>query len=176
MYNSQLMKITHIAMLFALCLSIGCGKDGEPGKDGIDGTNGQDGSANVQPFNYTIENWGYDGNHYFVEVNETNGFTLSANDLATGALMSYIKSGSSFFALPYVSFLGNNTTQHYRPVYSENKFRIWVDNSTGGDTYPELDGPREIKIVIIPQAQRLAEPDLDLTNYQEVKRVFNLKD
>lgn len=172
------MKISYFFPLALFFLIIACkGPKGDPGTDGpmgIQGIQGTPGNANVYTYNYTILSWGYDGNHYYSEVDGADGFELSAADLSSAATMAYIKTGSLYVALPTVSFPSGGT-QYYRPYFGVNLFRIWVDTE-GGDVAPEFEAPRDVKVVIIPQSQRLAEPDVDLLNYEDVKRTFNLED
>jgi hypothetical protein len=55
----------------------------------------------------------------------------------------------------------------------------WVYDSqfSAGDDPNEYYGTTvRYKIVVIPESQRKANPDLDLTNYEAVKATFHLKD
>ncbi len=169
-----ILAMTTIVVFFASCT-----KKGEPGAQGPAGQNGTDGNANVHSFNYRITAWGYDGNYYYSDLTASEGLSISASDIANGALMSYIETTAGWTLLTYAYPLGSNGTQFYRAYFDVNNFLIRVNNSNSSSDAPYLtatpSSPRGIKIVVIPQL-RMAQTDIDWSNYQDVKREFNLAD
>lgn len=164
-------NIIYLLMVVVIAFA-GCAKDGE---DGAQGPAGQDGNANVYAFNYTITQWGWDGNYVYSEVDASDGLSISASDIANGALLSYIETSAGWSALPYPYPIGGGTAQHYRGFFEVNHFLIRVSNYDGSNPNPPaLTAPRKIKIVVIPQ--RIANPNVNTDNYEEVKSAYNLKD
>jgi hypothetical protein len=170
-----------LALSSILLLLASCAKDGETGPQGPagqDGTNGTDGNANVYSFNYGITQWGWDGNYVYSEIDDSDGLSISASDIANGALLAYIETSAGWSALPYPYPIGGGTVQFYRGFFDVNHFLIRVSNYDGSNPNPpalqaSTSSPRNIKIVVIPQ--RIANPNINVYNYEEVKVAYNLK-
>jgi len=174
--------------VFILCLMsiiiFSCEKEGPvgpPGPAGKDGTDGKDGNANVTSITKSIapSDWqasGISGEdlyfYYEISISEIT------NDIVQkGAVMIYIKQADgSYHALPttynfYSSFLGYYYHTTIRYSFNTGKARIEIEDSDMNTYRPEVS--LEFKIVIIAGIT-LKSLSIDLTNYQDVKKCFDL--
>ena len=163
-----ILAICTVAVMIASCETEGPqGPAGTPGKDG------KDGNANVNTFNYTITSWGFDGNYWYADFAPS----ISSAAISDGAVMGYIYTSSGWTSLPYLYYVGGGVTQYYRSFFSQNNFLIQIrlsDGSTPTSAQNLLSTPRDVKVVVIPG--RLANPNVNLNSYEEVKAAYNLKD
>lgn len=153
------------------------GTNGNNGTNGTNGQDGEDGNANVQSQTFTVNTWthfgtvGQPGDGYYVQLN----YPAITNDIvSTGAVIAYMTGVSgAWVALPYSEPKSSYTT-YINYTYQLNQALIQIQDS---DFFtPQPSGTTYIKIVVISSAARLANPELDYTNYYEVKGAFNLKD
>jgi hypothetical protein len=171
-------KIKTILMLVVIAgisTTISCTKEGEKGQDGlngingIDGTNGTDGNANVQNFNITVNtgDWTYD-NLYQRQYYQ---YSLTAN--YNSLVVCYVMSGSGKQIMPYYEAVNQRNYDFANVLYQSSPYIEFQYTDYTSTTTPPSSS-KNFYIVIIPA--RLANPDIDYSNYNEVKRVFNLKD
>lgn len=150
---------------------IGCAKDGKDGKDGLPGPAGQDGNANVKNYSLTVSSWQwtYDNlyeRHYYRFYNSSNSQSL---------VYGYVMSGSGKQAIPYYNCVTSNAWCRQFDLsntlfsgYIELQYTNYVNrtNAPTSDNY--------FYLVIVPPNIRMANPNVDWTNYEEVKKTFNL--
>ncbi len=163
----NLKSILAICLLSILITS--CTKDGETGPQGPQGPQGAagtNGSSNVTSFTFGISSsaWihGSGDVYYYVK-------SYSIADVTGSAVMVYIKdSYGSWVAMPVSDWLYVGDQFIYR--YNSGGFEL--------DYYYSVrpSSTRYFKAVIIPPASRAANPNVNYSNYQEVKAAFNLAD
>lgn len=137
-----------------------CAKDGETGPQG----------PNATTNSFTITSWESVPN--ILTRTAADGLNISSNDV----VLSYFNSGNDWIPFPFQSSVGGGLFVFYRPYFHQDYFNLNVINSDG--TTPSqsslLSTPREIKLVVIPA--RIANPNVNVNNYEEVKAAYNLKD
>jgi hypothetical protein len=144
----------------------GC-KKGDTGPAGTAGTNGV---ANISNSVVTVypADWQNIGTGYWgVGINNSN-IVSATNDAVFGYMQLPTSSVTAFIALPTSNMLAGGDQVLYS--YSAGKFQLYYQYATAPTT------SIQIKMVVIPPAGRLANPNVNYKNYEEVKKVFNLKD
>lgn len=165
------MKTTNKLIMGLLLVSITLLNSCKKGDDGIDG---KDGNANVTSVTLTATSWAWDGVNYWRHADFSGVSILTSDVCSTGAVMVYFTDGSgNYIPLPISLNLTSTVQQHWFFAYLTNKISIFYENSNLSDPNPP---PTSFKLVCIPQKSMMANPNLDLKNYNEVKKVFNLKD
>jgi len=159
----NLMFIALIIMVFA-----GCKKEVE----GPAGPRGADGNANVksQEIMVTTVEWTGGGNGYSVQKLCS---IITGDIYNSGAVMAYLKIGDNWRALPYTNWSGGTWTTNVLFEYLEGSIRFRFQDDDGLTPNP---GNRTFKVVAIESRLLEANPTLDLTNYDDVKRVLNLNE
>lgn len=152
-------------MIASVLTTFSC-KKGDPGPQGLPGTNGKDGNANVQSFSFTTSAWILVGSYWYYDYNLPSGTNMN------GGVFMYLQSGTTYAALPLTV-----NDEEYLYSYDTSAGQVEADvQSASGSTAISNPGFLGFKIVIIPPAQRLANPNVNYKNYEEVKAAFNLKD
>jgi hypothetical protein len=152
-----------IAILSIAMLIFGCSEDGKPGEKG------EPGNANVNVLaDFTIlpTDWQTTGNLKYVTIS-ING--LTQNIVNSSAVMVYQKNAStgSYIALPY----------SYQGIDRGFAFGLnYIQITLSASSPITVTGNTIIKAVIIPSSSRMANPNVNWKNYEEVKSRFNLKD
>lgn len=163
--------ILGMIMLFALTFNA-CKKP-KDGETGPQGPAGPAGNANVINYSITVSSsqWTYDSFY------ERHYYRYYTSDNSQSAVYGYVMSGTGKQAIPYYHCPSWQCIQYdmatnlfQSPPYIEFQFTNYTSSTTppSSNTY--------LYLVIVPPAQRLAHPDVDYTNYEEVKKAFNLKD
>lgn len=174
------------------CLLNSCAKDGETGPAGATGaagTNGTNGNANVKTYNYTINQSDW--------IQQTPSILFSPSLPCAGITQAIIDSG---MVLVYwdANNLGAPNPHNYVqfPVIGWNSVadRImassWQLSPTGGGTVTvsvaNLGGAAVaassqaattlIRVVVASAHMRMANPNLNWNNYNEVKAALHLQD
>lgn len=99
---------------------------------------------------------------------------ITQNIFNKGAVMCYLKDGSTYFPLPYtVSFGPTSWISHYLFTYSVNSIKLQIYDDDGLSGNP---GTQIYKVVAIESTGLIENPNVDLSNYASVKEVFNLED
>lgn len=156
------------------------GKDGMDGKDGANGQNGQpgaNGNANV-----IISAWKTSTNakDTVIDASSMKIATVAAPELkpdlvGNAAIYVYLDFGGGAYPLPYLSNAGGrvNTINFFPAKYKIRPTRFTHDNGA------TISLPNFIKFryIIIPSgtANKNAS-QVDYSNYESVKKFYNLKD
>jgi len=156
-----------IASMFTMFSCTKEGKQGPAGPAGANGINGNDGingNANVSSATYT-GNWiNQGGGEWDVTLNIP---TITSTVLNSGSINTYLSAdgGQSWIALP----------TYANPVSMLVVYQVSTVGiaAVGGTSAPTAT---LFKVVIIPSSARIANPNIDYTNYYEVKGAFNLED
>lgn len=169
------MKTLTIKIIFALAsISIlfnGCKKTET-------GPAGKDGNSNVKATLYDATSWSWSTPYYYLNLNVPD---LTATNINAAAVMVYFNKGTSnsWIALPYTQydspydyFMGFNTS-------SGNVQITWVyDSSLSSGSNPNVYYATTVKfkVVVIPPAIIKQYPNINLNNYNEVMKTFNIKE
>jgi hypothetical protein len=167
-YKIKQMKLAQLILAFLFITSIfSCKKEGPPGKDG------KDGNANVQSSTITFSSWNWDsGNNY--EYSDFTWSAITSSIASNGAVLVYLSTPAGWAPLPRTVYPTTGYSQSQRFVYNTGTLRIIVQDSDL--TQPAPLGTWTIKVLAIESNIRKANPDLDWSNYNEVKGRFHLED
>ena len=161
-----------VVALFAMS----CSKDGEAGPagpagaNGINGTNGTNGNANVIGTNtLTVSSW----------TSSNNGALWSTSLSATGITQTIVDRGmvsvfigdssGAWTSMPYT--IGNASWFYSFGVGFINIYK--TNTNLAAIANP---GSQTFRVVIISPSNRIANPNTDWKNYEQVKRALNLAD
>lgn len=180
--NMKKFTLLFLAVLFTMVYS-GCKKDpgpegpqGETGPAGPQGPQGPAGNANVSSATYVTNSstWGYDAtNQYWYQTLTAPSVTSSI--VSTGAVLVYIETSTDTWAqLPRTIYLSSSYSQSQRFIYWTDNVRIIIQDSDL--TQPANPGTKKFKVITIASSARTANPDINLSDYNAVKKAFNLKD
>lgn len=174
------MKKTILSFLIAAAVISGCKKETVTGPTGPAGTNGINGNANVSSFTVTTNNWATifdDGTDYWYEKTVAwAGITQDIKD--KGVIMVYVDDGAGgWIALPYSVSLTDvsNSLNFYVSTGSVTIRVTGYDISFGSPGAFAYNGS-VFRIVAIASSIRMQHPSINWNDYQEVKKVFDLKD
>lgn len=169
------MTILSIAMLV-----FGCSKDGATGAtgangiNGANGANGTNGNANVygtNSFPVTSGNWtASSANTQWITVLNVPQITQAIVDKGTVSVFWYISntSGSGWYALP-ISF-GNVSVS-----YAMTLGQVGIIYASSGGAITNPSG-QTYRVVVISASNKIAHPNTNWNNYEEVKSVLKLRD
>jgi len=181
MKKSILSTITVIAvMLTSIFVFDGCKKP-KDGINGKDGATGATGNANVTSSNtVTLNNWTEDFNdgvnYSFHSTVSWASITQAIKD--KGVVMAYADDGAGgWIALPYTDAGDDYYSMTVNFSFKVGSVDIIINGFDDITPYVASDwNGTVVRIVAIASSSRMAHPDVDLKNYNEVKKVFNLKD
>lgn len=173
----QIQRIILYAILSFLTNA--CTKEGPIGPKGDPGPPGQNGHTNVKAYNFTVNAslWTYNNPAWYVNLS-IPAITFSNNDSV--AVMVYCNvAGFDWDALPFTQY-GSITDYYMEYTTSPNNVQVnWIKNGSGSGSDPNTYygvSAMKYKVVVIPPSGRVANPDLNLRDYREVKKRFGLKD
>lgn len=118
---------------------------------------------------YTV-NWTLSAPGYYCSITDAN-ITQAVVD--KGYVEVYLSNDNSgWIALPITMPITSTYSTTYTPVHYLGGITIWAYDT---DTQQTDDpGSTTFKVVIISAVARQANPTLNVKNYEEVKRAFNL--
>ncbi len=172
-------KLMFILTLLGGMLFYGCAKDGaigpkgDKGADGTNGTNGTNGNANVNGATVTVSanQWAFDNGTYYTVAMYS---PITQEIIDKGAVLVYYgDDGSSWDQLPFTYYINSQSSYNFRANHSVGQVTIALTYSDFSQAnLPVL----MFKIVVISASQKLEYPNLNWSNYQEVKAAFKLVD
>lgn len=116
----------------------------------------------------TVSNWTGDELGYEAEIVSAS---LTAELLSEGVVMCYIKNDDgSYLAMPITLSNGSWIT-HWAFVQNTNSITILNYDDDGATPAP---GTQTFKIAIFTQAGLINHPNVDITDYESVKKEFSL--
>lgn len=139
---------------------------------GPTGPAGADGNANVKSvtFSSVAADWTGDGAAgYSITINSS---IITADIVASGAVLCYMDISGTTYALPY-SYLYNGYTRHMLYTYETGSVTVNRRDDDGATTNPG-SSMAKIKVVAISSSGLIQNPNVDLSNYEEVKKAFDL--
>lgn len=166
-----------LALTFIACEK---GDTGDPGPQGPQGAQGPPGSVNVISKTITVSS-----SDWILYSNPLGGYMkgsqksvpeITSSIVSSGAVMvylrqSYVSGGYYYQALPYNWVINSNNMRSYHFSISTNLVNLFIEEAD--NTLGSL-GSYTYKVVIIPGNRMAEHPDINLLNYNEVKRKFNL--
>jgi hypothetical protein len=162
------------AGLFMVLLAGSCKK----GDTGTPGTPGKNGVANISSRTFYVESWSYASPNYYATLIVPEITTADIN--STGVLVYFKTTATNeWTALPYTQY--NSPFNYYMNFVSMPGFvRVnWFYNtstSQGDDPNKYYNTNVQFKVIVIPPQERVLKPDVNYTQYEEVKNAFKLKD
>ena len=147
-----------LLVVLSSLLSTGCTKEGKQGEQGVAG---RDGNANVSSYTFDVYAGDWSSNSVFLyNPNITQSIVNS------GAVQVYMESSpySGIWAALPLSISGTEIIHAHQLNYVE------IIAS------PQPSSHERFKMVVIASSARLANPNVDYLNYEEVKKTFNLVD
>ena len=178
------MKTQIISGTFAIIVLMftSCAKDGATGPAGpagTNGTNGTNGNANVTGSNtVTLNNWTseYDDGIEFVFSKTITWSGITQAIVDKGAVMVYAGDVGEWVALPYAE-TGSDFSTTFVFVFTTGTVTIYAMgyDDSGSPSPSDFDGT-VVRIVAIAASNRAANPDVNLNDYNAVKKAFKLKD
>ena len=155
----------------------GTGATGAKGDKGDTGATGPAGSTSTSAYYYDSKIT-FKANNTFDIVSYIFPTSLSAGDIAIGFIKQYPDDkslGDLWSALPYNNSIKNGTS--YFDVSLTSEFyptAFWVTNQKS------ISAPvsTSLRVVVIKAVKggRISTEGLDLTNYESIKKYYNLKD
>lgn len=153
-----LKKTVMLTLIASVFLLFSCAKDG---KDGAPGPAGPAGNANVKSQIFDVNSWNWSSNQ-----TNLNATIISNTIVNSGSVMVYMETSaySGVWAALPLSFSGTEVIY----AYSASNVNIVAN--------PQPTSLERFKVVAVASSARIANPNVDYTNYEEVKATFNLKD
>jgi hypothetical protein len=162
-----------LGMFALVCgfLFTNCAKDGATGPAGPAGANGTNGNANVVSSSITSSNWSYTSPSWKISFTYAS---ITQAIIDKGAVIVYIKVGSAYNQLPLTFY----PTSSYSRSYEVSTYLGGLDIfCTDSDlTQPSNPGSQNFKIVVIASSELVKHPNVNLDNYEDVKRTFGIQD
>lgn len=121
----------------------------------------------VQEYTVAANDWIGDANGYTASITSN---ILTQEILSSGIVMCYIKEGSDYLAMPITRSFGAYIS-HWGFSHSVNSITFWNYDDDGATLEP---GTQTFKIAVFSQAGLIAHPDVDIMDYESVKKEFNL--
>jgi hypothetical protein len=151
---------------------VGCKKDYITKKDADNkyvqqGTNNN--TVQTETFTTNSNQWvqSTSSASYYYNHSSTN---ITSDVISNGAVMVYLGDGSGnvWIAMPF-------SKSGLDFAYAMQPSNVQVDISQSNGLMPNNPGGQQFKVVTIPASGMKANPNVDLTNYKEVAKTFNLK-
>ncbi len=127
--------------------------------------------------NFTVTSWSWESPYYITRLSVPE---LTSDNINSAAVMVYFNTiAGNWYAVPWTQY---NSPYNYYMGYITSAGTVkvtWVYDSSlssGNDPNAYYSANVKCKVVVVPEAQRKANPDLDLTDYEAVKATFHLKD
>ena len=158
---------TLLVLTFAITGNTGCTK-------GEDGTPGKSGNANVTARTFSVSSWASNSSRWYAQLSVPE---LNSSNINSASVQVYWGTVSNnWLALPY-TYVTSTTNYFMGYLTTVNLVEVrWDYNGAGIGSDPNtvFGSAVQIKVVVIPPAAMVANPHLDLKNYQEVAKQFNL--
>ena len=168
-------NLTVLIILAFVTISSGCTKEG---KQGEPGTNGQNGNSNVHSVILTAGSWVWDsgsGTRY----STWTGISSLTYDIASyGGVYLYQANSSNngYYQLPITAPVSAGVVESDYYEYGQGTIVVYIQNSNLTDPIAQIPSPAKYKLVTISASARSANPNVDYSNYDDVKECFGLKD
>ena len=172
-------KTAKILCMFALACGLlftNCAKKGDTGPAGPAGTNGTNGNANVKSKTIFVA-----GSEW---INSAGASTVTklVSEITTdiinnGAVLVYVDNGSNnWSALPVTTTDPSGVVLAFGYDIEPGKLILNAEVNQNVTLTASTFGNTNFRIVTIAGSGRMANPNLNYNDYNEVKKAFNLKD
>ena len=132
---------------------------------------GNYGNANIYSSQYTVT-WTINAPAYYCDISDYN---ITQAVLDYGSVQVYMSTGTDgWIALPYTIPISSSYSTTY--IFAHYLGSVRVVKSDTDYTQTGNPGTTTFKIVCISASGRKANPNVNLRNYEEVKKAFNLVD
>ncbi len=121
----------------------------------------------VQEYTVAANDWIGDGDGYSASLSSD---MLTSELLTDGIIMCYIKEGNEYLAMPITRSYGSYIS-HWGFSHGSSSLTFWNYDDDGATIAP---GDQTFKIAVFSQAGLIAHPDVDIQDYESVKKAFNL--
>ena len=148
------------------------GPAGPQGPAGTNGTNGTNGNANVTSTTFSAT-FTWDGTNYWRSATVGSISILTSEIVTNGAVLLYLNDGGNYTAIPVTMSLGGSVVEDVWFTYSTNQISIVFEDSDESDPGT---GTINFKLVCIDATAMATHKNVNLKNYEEVKKAFQLKD
>ncbi len=138
--------------------------------EGPPGPQGEAGNANIRSGTYQVAEWLYDEPHYLGEIEVS---FITEDVITNGAVLVYAKtSENSYSQLPLTFFQYPDYSTTIEVVSAPGRIGVyWFDSNF---TQPGVPFINNFKIIAMESSEFLTKSDIDLTDYEGLKEVFNL--
>lgn len=156
-----LKRISILVMIASILTTFSCTKEGKQGETGPQGSAGTNGNANVASLTFDVNSWNWSSNN--CNLSATN---VTTSIVSSGSVLVYMETSpysEQWAAIPLSS-------SGIEIIYSYQVGNVNIVAS------PQPTSHERFKVVAIASSARLANPNIDYSNYYEVKGAFNLKD
>lgn len=163
------LKIVLIAIVITSLSIISCTKEGKQGEQGTAGING---NSNVSSSTYIISgsDWTYTSPSYLIDLSNSS---ITQGIINSGAVLVYYSVNAiSYEQLPTTLYFNSNYSTTINAESSVGNVRLGYTDSDL--TQPSLPFVMTIKIVVMSSSAITSNPNIDYSNYYEVKGAFNL--
>jgi hypothetical protein len=141
-------------------------------KEGPAGPRGKDGNTDVQSCTITFSDWSWDASNGYAYADfKWPAITSSLNN--SGTILVYLQTPGGWAQIPRSIYPNATYSQSQRYTYNTGTFKIIVQDSDL--TQPVSLGTWTIKVLAIENCVKKANPYLDWSNYNEVKKILHLE-
>ena len=175
-------KVICMALLAVIAMASCRGPRGPEGPEGPAGPAGQDGNANVVSSTVTVypNDWYFDNNTSWRVDIEYKAIDADIHDY--GAVLVYMNQENTWRQLPFTFYYSQNlqdgsvgyfSSSLEVSTYEEGVSIFWTENDFYDGYRPEQ---HDFKIVVIAASLYEARSDVDYSDYEAVKRAFQLEE
>lgn len=135
-----------------------------------------DPAKQVSSHTFSVGSWSYSSPVHYADLPVSE--ITSANINSAGVMVYYSVYQNVWISVPYTVY-GTLHDYHMGFVYDPGTVEVtWMYDGTsaGSDPNTYYGTTVRCKVVVVPSAARLANPDIDWNDYEEVKERFDLKD
>lgn len=164
--KNKIKTVMACAIITVLLISNGCKKDKYQPK-------GNYGNANVSSASVTTTTgWGWDATNFW-SYKTLNWSDITSDVIDKGVINVYMSTSYGWAQWPRTIVLNGGVTQSQRFYSNVGNIQLIIANSDYTNANP---GSLSFKVVIVTPLAKMAHPNVNYANYEEVKRTFNLKD
>lgn len=139
-------------------------------KEGPEGPAGRDGNANVVSSIGVATSWTYINPSW---VQRFSVPAITQEIVNSGAVLVYVQSTTgSYSQLPVTVYPSSSYSTTFEVGYNVGEVAIFATDSDL--TQPNQPGAATFKIVVISASNKLKNPFLDYSNYEEVAKAFDI--
>ena len=176
--------------MMALALLItSCSSDGETGPAGNDGTNGADGVANVYFSDKFFPDWNEIDEARSKRMIITNPNFSKVSQGGVAVFVYWSTNNGTTYVLPYTQYNNDGTVKSTKSYLLRGNDQLFLDiKKFGSDFLPnETEGKignvvyNQIRYIIVPSGMLTGksqgnESNLDYSNFEEVKKYYNISE